>query len=300
MQWFNKIIASMLPYFPKQFVWIFSKRYIAGKSLDEGIVTAKALNDLGCCATMDVLGEDIFTLDEATQAKNESLRVLDTISGSEVDSSLSIKLTSLGLRIDKDRCFENTREIVEKAESLGNFVRIDMEDSTTTDDTLEIYRRLRKDHDNVGAAIQAYMHRSKDDVRRLIDDGIAHLRVCKGIYNESKTIAFKDKDKIRDNFMDLIRMLFESGSYVGVATHDKILADKSLNLIRSMKIEKFKYEFQMLLGVTEKMRTDIVADGHKLRVYVPYGDQWFGYCTRRLKENPQMAGHIIKNIFIRG
>lgn len=300
MKWFNKMIAAILPFLPKSFVWLFSRRYVSGKSLTDGVEKTKELNSLGCCGTMDVLGEDIYTLEEATQSKEECIRVLRAIDENKLDSNLSVKLTSLGLRIDKERCYENVKEIVDQAKKLKNFVRIDMEDSTCTDDTLEIYRRLRTDYDNLGAVIQAYMKRSREDVRQLIDEGIAHLRICKGIYDEPKEIAFKDKQEIRDNFMELVRMMLESGSYIGIATHDKELVDRSFQAIDSNNVSGSDYEFQMLLGVTEKLRGEIVARGNRLRVYVPYGEQWFGYCTRRLKENPQIAGHIIKNIFIRG
>ena len=300
MHVFNKLIVSVLPIFPKSFVWLFSRRYIAGKSLSDGLTKTRTLNDLGCCATMDVLGEDISSLEESTQAKEECVRVLDGIRAHGLDANLSLKLTQLGLRIDKERCYQNVKEVVAKAEKLGNFVRIDMEDSTCTDDTLVIYRRLRGEYENVGTVIQAYMKRSRDDVRRLIDEKIAHLRICKGIYDEPAAIAFKEKEKIRQSYMDLVRMMLESGSYVGIATHDRVLVERSLEAVQSYYVPPSQFEFQMLLGVTEKMRGELVSEGHRLRVYVPYGEQWYGYCTRRLKENPRMAGHIIKNLFVRG
>lgn len=300
MKWFNKMIAAILPFLPKSFVWLFSRRYVSGKSLTDGVEKTKELNNLGCCGTMDVLGEDIYTLEEAIQSREECIRVLRAIDENKLDANLSVKLTSLGLRIDKERCYEHVKEIVDQAEQLKNFIRIDMEDSTCTDDTLEIYRRLRKEYDNVGAVIQAYMKRSREDVRQLIDEGIAHLRICKGIYDEPKEIAFKNKQEIRESFMEMVRMMLESGSYIGIATHDRELIDRSFQAIASYNVSGSDYEFQMLLGVTEKLRGEIVAQGNRLRVYVPYGEQWFGYCTRRLKENPQIAGHIIKNIFIRG
>jgi proline dehydrogenase len=249
---------------------------------------------------MDVLGEDIFELAEATAATAESLRVLEAEKAEGLEANLSIKLTSLGLRIDKEACYQNVRTIVSKAAELGNFVRIDMEDSSTTDDTLEIYRRIRKEFDNCGVVIQAYLKRSVDDVQALIEEGIAHLRVCKGIYIEPAEIAYKDRQGVRENFVRLIQMMLESKSYIGIATHDKWVVDESLKLIEALKCDLKDYEFQMLLGVTEHMRDELVARGHKLRVYVPYGEQWHAYSMRRLKENPQIAGHIIKNLFIRG
>ncbi len=300
MRWFNRFVVWLMPVFPKSFIWLFSRRYIAGRALSDGIAKTKSLNTLGCCATMDVLGEDITTLNEATRARDECLQVLETIGAEKLDASLSLKLTQLGLRIDKEQCYRNVKEIVQRAKQLNNFVRIDMEDSTCTDDTLVIYRRVREEYDNVGAVIQAYLKRSRNDVRRLIDDGIAHLRICKGIYDESPEIAFKDKEEIRRSYMDLVRMMLVSGSYVCIATHDKVLVDRSLEVIKTDRIQESKYEFQMLLGVTENLRAELVSQGYRLRVYVPYGEQWYGYCTRRLKENPRVAGHIIKNLFVRG
>jgi proline dehydrogenase len=300
MNLFNRLIVGVMPIFPKSFIWIFSRRYIAGKLLSDGVEKAKQLNTLGCCATMDVLGEDISSLIEATRAKEECLRVLSTIKENRLDSNLSLKLTQLGLKLNKEQCFQNVREIVEKARQLNNFVRIDMEDSTCTTDTLDIYKKLRKEYDNVGTVVQAYLKRSQEDVKDLIDNGIAHVRICKGIYDESSDIAYKDKERIRENFLNLIQTMLDSGSHVGIATHDKVVVEKSHQLICSKNIPKSKYEFQMLLGVTENLRSELVAQGQRMRVYVPYGEQWYGYCMRRMKENPQLVGHIVKNLFIHG
>lgn len=300
MKWFNQIIVKIMPIFPKSFVWLFSQKYIAGTSLDDGVQKTKDLNNIGCTTTMDVLGEEILTKEEAKEEKEECIRVLDATHEHKLDSYLSLKPTSLGLRIDKEQCYENIKEIVQHAKKLNNFVAIDMEDSTCTDDTLEIYRRLRKEFDNVGTVIQAYLKRSKDDVQGLIDDGIANLRLCKGIYDEPKDIAYKDKEKVRQNFVELIEMMLKSKSFVAIATHDRPVVDASYKLIKELKADKSNYEFQMLLGVTEKMRGEIVGKGDKMRIYVPYGEHWYGYSMRRLKENPSVAGHIVKNIFIRG
>ncbi|NQT26238.1 proline dehydrogenase family protein [candidate division KSB1 bacterium] len=300
MSWFNRIIVSILPWFPKQFVWIFSKRYIAGKTIEDAIQQSKVLNKLGCRVTLDVLGEDITTLQEAEEEKKECLRVLQAIHDSGIDGSLSVKLTSIGLIIDKETCYQHVRDIVQRAKELDNFVRIDMEDVTTTDDTLDIYRRLRKDFDNMGTVVQAYLKRTPEDVQALIDIGLSNLRLCKGIYDESPEVAFKDKDKIRDQFVEIVYMNLKSSSYSGIATHDKGVISRSLVMLEQQNIPKDQYEFQMLLGVTEKLRQQLVGDGHGMRVYVPYGVHWFGYCMRRMKENPMLVGHIIKNLFVRG
>jgi len=254
MSWFNRIIVSILPWFPKQFVWIFSKRYIAGKTIEDAIQQSKVLNKLGCRVTLDVLGEDITTLQEAEEEKKECLRVLQAIHDSGIDGSLSVKLTSIGLIIDKETCYQHVRDIVQRAKELDNFVRIDMEDVTTTDDTLDIYRRLRKDFDNMGTVVQAYLKRTPEDVQALIDIGLSNLRLCKGIYDESPEVAFKDKDKIRDQFVEIVYMNLKSSSYSGIATHDKGVISRSLVMLEQQNIPKDQYEFQMLLGVTEKLR----------------------------------------------
>ena len=183
---------------------------------------------------------------------------------------------------------------------MNNSIRIDMEDATTTDDTLEIYQRLRKKYKNVGTVIQAYLKRSPEDVQTCIDNGTAQFRLCKGIYDESPDIAYKDRQTIRNQFVELIELMLRANAYVGIATHDREVVERSLTLIENANANHDRYEFQMLLGVTEKMRDNLVAQGHRMRIYVPYGEQWYAYSMRRLKENPQLAGHIIKNLFIRG
>lgn len=300
MQWFNRLIVGILPWFPKSFVWLFSKRYIAGKTLADAVRQSRILNQAGCRVTLDVLGEDISTLEEAEEEKQECLRVLQAIHDNQINGSLSVKLTSLGLKLDKEICYQHVRQIVVRAGELHNFVRIDMEDAATTDETLALYGRLRQEFDNVGAVVQAYLKRTPEDVQHLINGGISNLRLCKGIYDEPPEIAYKAKRTIRRQFAEIIRMNLKSGSYSGIATHDKEVVQRSLELLDEMQVPSEKYEFQMLLGVTEKLRRKLVEDGHGMRIYVPYGEHWYGYCMRRMKENPNMAGHIIKNLFIRG
>lgn len=299
MKLFNNLIVKILPIFPKSFVWLFSKKYIAGTTLQDALDTTKELNDSGCYSTIDVLGEEVMDRERTIQSRDLSIQVLKALNDNNLNGSLSVKLTSLGLRFDKNLCYENVKTVVKEAKKNNYFVRIDMEDATCTDDTLEIYKKLRKDFTNVGAVIQAYMKRSVDDVKKLIKDDIANLRVCKGIYNESPKVAYKDFDKIRENFLEIIKLMLESKSYTGIATHDLYLIEKSQDLISESDSDPSDFEFQMLLGVTEKTRAELVEQGNRMRVYVPFGEDWYGYCTRRLKENPKMAGHIIKNIFIR-
>ena len=299
MQWFNRLLVKVLPFFPKSLIWIFSKRYIAGTTLENAIKESKSLNQNDILVTIDVLGEEISSLEEASAATAECEATLLAIDQSQLEGSLSVKLTQLGLRLDQEKCYQHVRGIVEKAASLNRFVRIDMEDATCTDDTLNIYRRLRQDFDNVGTVVQAYLKRTPADVQSLIDDGIANLRLCKGIYDESPDIAIKDKEGIREQFYQIIGMVLDAKGFAGIATHDPPVVEWSLKYLKEHPVSKENYEFQMLLGVAEHLRRDLVKQGHNMRVYVPYGIQWHGYCMRRLKENPRMAGHIIKNLFIR-
>jgi proline dehydrogenase len=250
-------------------------------------------------ATMDLLGEDVKNAGETELVKNGILSILQSVKENKLNSNVSIKPTQLGLKIDKELGYRNLKTIIKEADRLGNFVRIDMEDATTTDDTLTMYRRLQADgFKNTGVVIQAYMRRSEADVRALVKDG-TNIRLCKGIYNESPSIAYKERQEIRNNYLTLLKIILEAGSYVGIATHDDYLIDGACEMIQKYGLGKEHYEFQMLLGVREKRRDTIVNAGHHLRVYVPFGEQWYAYSTRRLKENPHMAWYVTKAIFIR-
>jgi proline dehydrogenase len=299
MSLLNTLIVNALPLIPKPVVGQVAKRYIAGTTLPDGIRVVKQLNANRMMATMDLLGEDVNDAGEANQVKANILPILRAIKENGLDSNMSIKPTQLGLKIDKELCFRNVKEIIAEAARLGNFVRIDMEDATATDDTLDLYRRLRKEGlSNMGVVIQAYMRRSESDVRALVKEG-ANFRLCKGIYNESPAIAFKGRQEIRDNYLKLLQIMLEGGCYVGVATHDDVLLEGAASMIQKVGLKKDQYEFQMLLGVRENRRDLLVRVGHRLRVYVPYGEQWYAYSTRRLKENPLMAWYITKAIFVR-
>ena len=299
MKWFNRIVVKILPIFPKSFIWIFSRRYIAGVDLKDALEKVEFLNSQKIKATVDVLGEDIFTLEEAAEARQQVIQTIQEVARMRLNSGISIKLTQLGLCIDVEACYRNVETIVEAAHKQGIFVRIDMEDSTTTDQTLEIYRKIRKKYKNAGTVIQACLKRTPGDVQALIDEGICNLRVCKGIYDESQDIAYKKPDEIRNQFMKITKMCLKNGSYTAIATHDKMLIDPCIRMIQDLKVNISSVEFQMLLGVTEHLRSSIVSSGYDMRVYVPYGVQWYGYCMRRMKENPQVAGYVIKNLFVR-
>ncbi len=294
----NKAIVGILPLFPKKLVRIFANRYIAGDKLSEGIEVVKKLNSKNIIATMDVLGESIKDIDEAIQSKNESLEVLDGINQTGINSNLSVKLTMLGLNIDFNLCLSLVSEIIERAKSYNNFVRIDMEDSSVTEATIKIFEEVRKKFDNVGLVLQSYMRRSEADVLRLTEQK-ANFRLCKGIYVEPESIVYKGKQEIRDNFLKLLRLMFERKAYVGIATHDDYLIDGAKKIISELGLTKNEYEFQMLLGVKEKLRDKIVAEGHKMRVYTPFGERWYQYSIRRFKENPNVAFQVVKALFSR-
>jgi len=298
MDFINRAIVQFVKLLPKNVVFIFAKQYISGVKLQSAIDVVKKLNAKGILATMDVLGESVYTKEEALEAKEECLRVLEGIEENKLDANLSIKPTQLGMLIDDEFNCQIVREIVRKAKELNNFVRIDMEDSSVTQKTIDLYLKMKNEFGNVGIVLQAYMRRTLDDVRFLNKEG-AHYRLCKGIYIEPEEIAFKKRDEVRKNYLDALRLMFENGNFVGIATHDKYLIDEAKKMIAEMNIPQDKYEFQMLYGVTERMRDQINAEGYKIRVYVPFGEQWYPYSIRRLQENPAMAGYITKSLFTR-
>jgi proline dehydrogenase len=298
MNWLNKLIALTLPFVPKPIVGFFSRHYIAGDSLEDAVRVVRELNTQGMMATLDVLGEEVKEKEQSLKAVALYKNTLSAIHQENLDANISLKPTHMGLNIDKEFCFENIRELVSEAAKINNFVRIDMEDATTTDDTIDIYLKLRKEYDNVGTVLQSYLRRTIDDINKLIPHQ-ANLRYCKGIYNEKREIAYKDNHLINENFNYGLEKLLDNGCYVGIATHDERLVWYALKLIDEMKLTADKYEFQMLLGVDHELRRILVNSGHRLRVYVPFGTEWFGYSTRRLKENPAIAGHILKGLLNR-
>ena len=291
----NYLIVQSVKILPKSIIYLFAKKYIAGTDLDAGVRVTKKLNSNGIVATMDLLGETVKKKEDAIQAKNDFIELLETIEREKLDSNISTKPTALGLLIDKSLCYDLYVEIVECAKKYNNFVRIDMEDSSVTDDIFELYEKLFEQYSNVGIVVQSYMRRNIDDVKRLNAKG-ANYRVCKGIYIEPKEIAYKNKNEVREKFLEALELMFNNGNYVGIATHDNILVKGAYDLISKKNIPNNKFEFQMLYGVKEKLRDKIKDDGYKMRIYVPYGDQWYAYSVRRLQENPQLAWYILKSI----
>jgi proline dehydrogenase len=302
---FNKFIAAILPYFPKKFIWIFSKSYISGETIEDAMRVSKDLNNKNIKVTLDVLGEFIQTLEEAEQNKKEYLDLIDISYKNGIDGNFSVKPTSFGLLINKEVCYTHVREIVAKAASYNGFIRIDMEDSPCTDDEIALFRRLKVEFpSNVGLVLQAYLKRTFKDIEGMMDLNSSKFpvsyRLCKGIYIEPETIAFKKYEEINQHYLEDLEFMLKNKVHVGIATHDKPLIDGAYKLLEKYKVPKNMYEFQMLYGVTPGLRESVVKARHNMRVYVPFGKKWFGYSTRRLKENPKMASHIIKAIFYKG
>jgi proline dehydrogenase len=288
----DRAIVRVLPAVPRPVVRRLSGRYIAGDQLSDACRIVKMLNDKGKLATVDVLGEEITTEAEAVALVAEYESVLEAIQKEALDSNISVKLTGFGLKLDRDFCRDNLVRLVRTAAGLDNFVRIDMEDSSTTSDALAIYRELRAAGlDNVGIVLQSYMKRTLSDIAELADLK-PNVRVCKGIYVEPPEIAYQDFETVRLNFVEAVGALLDNGSYVGIATHDEWVIAESLTLLEERELRPDQYEFQMLLGVRAHLGDELVREGHRLRIYVPYGRQWYEYCLRRLQENPKIAGYV--------
>ena len=247
-------------------------------------------------ATLDVLGEDVTRREETEQTVLDYQRALTAISERGLDSNISVKLTALGLKLDPAECRKQFARIVDAARAVGNFVRIDMEDSSVTEETIRVFLEFRERYPRIGLVLQAYLRRSDEDAKRAAAVK-ANVRVCKGIYVEPPEIAFQDREEIRASYMAMVERLLSAGSYVGIATHDPVLVERALALIARLRLSPESYEFQMLLGVAGELRRRLVAQSHRLRVYVPYGEAWYAYSVRRLKENPSIAGHVLAGLF---
>ena len=288
----DRAIVRALPVVPRPVVKRLSSRYIAGSTLAEATDVVRALNADGKDATLDVLGEEVTLREEATGLRDAYRRALDAIAEEGLRSNVSVKLTALGLKLDRRLCRANLTALVEEAAKLGNFVRIDMEDSSTTSDTLALYRELREEgHENVGVVLQAALTRTLEDIDSLADLRPS-VRICKGIYVEPAEIAYQEDEIIRSNFVDALEALVGIGSYVGIATHDDWLVREALALVESRGLGQDAYEFQMLLGVRPELGDELVREAHRLRIYVPFGRRWYEYSLRRLQENPKLAGYV--------
>ena len=290
MSLLDRVVVTLLPAVPRRVVEKLSARYIAGATLDDSRRVVAALNADGKLATVDVLGEEVSDETEAAAIAAEYVAALDAFERDNLDANVSIKPTGLGLKLSYELCKRNVEAVIAAAEPTNRFVRIDMEDSSTTDDTLRLFRELRDEgHGRVGPVLQASLKRTVADAATLAG---ASVRLCKGIYVESESIQFHDDQAVRASFVQTLETLLDGDCYAAIATHDEWLVDQSLRILRERGVQQDRYEFQMLLGVRPELGDRIVADGHRLRIYVPYGRQWYEYSLRRLQENPKIAGYL--------
>ncbi len=297
MKVLDRAVVSLLPAVPRRVVRRLSGRYIAGSTLEDARHTVASLNAEGKFATVDVLGEEVTRAAEAEAIANAYHRALEAIEGDQLEANISVKLTALGLQLDLGLCRALLGELVEDASARDSFVRIDMEDSSCTDDTLALYRELREaGRDNVGIVLQSRLKRSVADIGALAELR-PNVRVCKGIYVEPPAIAYQSREHVRESFVRLVDVLLEAGSYVGIATHDEWLIERSV--ARVAGLGRREYELQMLLGVREERASRLVSEGHRVRIYVPYGEKWYEYSLRRLQENPALAGMIARETVLR-
>ena len=270
-------------------------RFVAGETLDEAVRVVREINRRGMTATLDHLGENVSSKEEATEAANAYLRILEEISRTGITCNASLKLTQLGLDLGDDFAFENTRRVVDLAAQLGNFIRIDMESSNYVDRTLDIFFRLFADYQNVGAVIQSYLYRSESDLEQLIQAG-ARVRLVKGAYLEPASVAFQEKDEVDRSFVRLMQMLLSRGNYPAIATHDVAMIRATRRYAEQQDIEQARYEFQMLFGIRRDLQLQLVREGYNMRVYVPYGTHWYPYLMRRLAERPANVMFVLGNV----
>ena len=286
----DRAIVRLLPAVPRPLVQKLSARYIAGPSLNDARRVVSGLNAEGKLATVDVLGEEVSHAVEAEAIAAEYVAALDAFERDGLDANVSVKLTGLGLKLNYELCKRNVERVIAAAEPTNRFVRIDMEDSSTTDDTLRLFRELREEgHGRIGPVLQASLKRTVADAESLAG---ASVRLCKGIYIEPESIQFFDDQAVRANFVRALEALLDGGCYAAIATHDEWLVQQALRLVRERSLGPEQYEFQLLLGVRPELGDRLIQEGHRLRIYVPYGSKWYEYSLRRLQENPKVAGYI--------
>lgn len=296
----DKLIVKAIPLMPRKLIWAVGKKYIAGLTFEDAVNTTKQFAKLNGGTTIDVLGEFVSDKERAIKERDSSLRVLETIKKENLPTYLSIKPTSNGLGIDPEFGYENVKMLVERAKQLGLSCRLDMENSPYTEGTVQLYKRLLLEgYDNCGIVLQAYLKRTESDIMSLIDLK-PNIRLCKGVYNESADIAYKDKDEIRNNWKKLLNILLENvpkGVHPAIATHDESCLQFAEKRIKELGLTNDQYHFEMLLGVREERRNKLLKDGHHVTIYVPFGEDWYGYSTRRMQENPEIAMHVFKAMF---
>ncbi len=295
----NRLVVGSAPLMPKFVIGRVASVYVAGDKLKDGLELAKKLNSKGFTATLDLLGEEVKNRKETNKIKQSYCDLLDGIANYGIDCNISLKLTALGLKIDENLCWDNLSVVLDKAREHNNFVRMDMEDSTVTDTTIKMCKKGKDYYPKCGTVLQAYMRRTSDDID-ILKTHNANIRLCKGAYKESEEIAYQDYQEIRDNYMINAKKIMDNGIFIGLATHDEWLITKLEELIEKNNYKKTNYEFQALSGVPiDKTLERLIAAGHKVRYYIPYGPEWYAYSMRRMKENPDIWKYTLKAFFFR-
>jgi len=300
MQFLNTMVARAIPFIPRALVQKISRRYIAGDTLEEALIRVQQLNAQGFLVTLDVLGEAVSTLEQTQATADDYIKVIDAIHTHGLQASISIKPSALGLLLDEQHCEQLTRRILDCASQRQTSICLDMEDAGCTQKEIDLFVRLKACNRSISLALQAYLLRTYQDIEPLVRD-ISSLRICKGIYVEDPSLlvpnASDDRTAINEHFLKHVSRCFDTGNFVAIATHDAVLIKQAIALIHRNQIDRSKFEFQMLLGVCEPLRDQLLAMGFNVRIYVPYGHDWYGYSTRRLNENPRIAGYVAKALF---
>ena len=297
MNMINNLIINSIPILPKKLVKLIADKYVAGETSNSVLSKTKDLNLKGYELTIDLLGEHTINTNEVNEVTNIYINLLEQINILNLSANISVKPTHIGLDLSLDTFKRNALKLAKKASEYNNFIRFDMENSSTTDDTITVYKDIYKDYKNTGTVFQAYLKRTYSDLEKLIDEKI-NFRLCKGIYNESKEIAYKNPNDINSNYLKIVEMAFQNESYIGLATHDLYLIEKIYTLIKKHKVPKENFEFQVLYGVPMKgWLKKHLDNNYKVRIYLPYGPKWYEYSIRRLKENPNIAKYVMKSIF---
>ena len=296
MNFINNLIVCILPFTPKSIIKIFAKNYVAGVDSKHSLNVIKKINTKGIKATIDILGEHTNSREECLNITNHYIGLLENIEKRKLECNLSIKPSHIGSDINFDTVLKNFKSIHHKAINFNNFIRIDMESSKLTNTTIKLYNTLKSISSNIGIVFQAYLYRTEQDILKLKKGD--NIRLCKGIYKEDSSIAYTDYNDINTNYLKLLKIAFKKEIFVGIATHDPILINKCIDLIKEMNINSEMFEFQYLYGVPmDKAMKIIKSYDYNIRCYVPYGDNWYDYSIRRIKENPKIASYVIRNIF---
>ena len=292
----NNIITKIIPLLPKKLVKIIADKYVAGQTPKEALSIIKNLNSKKYEVTIDLLGEHLNNINETDNVTKTYIDILEQINEQSLSSNISVKPTHIGLDIGIEEFYKNALILVKKAEALNNFVRFDMEHSGTTDQTIDVFKKIYKNHKNTGTVFQAYLKRTYDDIDSMKEK--INFRLCKGIYNESSNIAYNDKQKINENYLRIAELAFKKEHYIGLATHDLELTEQLYSLINKYNVPDSNFEFQVLYGVPmHGWLQKHLNNNYKVRIYLPYGPQWYEYSIRRLKENPNIARYVAKSIF---